>query len=95
MQEHRNTGLHGLASSQPLTRTFVVPLCGEREKKYRFGREALVVQWLVLPSTWRRPLFDGFEGGALVGEPACCWVSGTRVRWSLDTLGISCHYYLT
>jgi hypothetical protein len=25
--------------------------------------------WLGLPSARRRPLFDAFEGGALVGEP--------------------------
>ena len=27
VQEHRNTGLHSLSSSQPLTHTFVVALC--------------------------------------------------------------------
>src|SRR5690349_5525494 len=32
VKEHRNTGLHGLASSEPLTRTFVVALCARSSR---------------------------------------------------------------
>ena len=70
VQEHRNTGLHSLSSSQPLTHTFVVALCANgaaiaRPRDCSVGLEAAATISAVAGRVLRRRISAARSGSQL------------------------------